>query len=326
MSTRTVVTFEASPEQREAISEILAPRGGVTYLADVPDDRLAVLTAAEAVLTWFPGIELADAPPDAPWRARFVQVLSAGVDGVPFAAMPPGATVASNAGAYATPVAEHALALTLALAKRLPYNHRRMEAGGFGSTPNIRLEGGVAAIVGFGGIGRRCARYLRALGMRIHALNRSGRTDEDVEFVGTLDDLKRVLEVAAVVVVTLPLTTATRGLIGAEQLAWMRPDAILVNVARGAIVQEVPLYERLVAYPEFSAGIDTWWREPAFGTDERFATSVPFLDLPNMIASPHNAGNVPGMLLVAARAAAANVALHLDGGRPSGLLDPAEYG
>lgn len=276
-------------------------------------------------MTWFPGSELTGIPAGTPWRARFVQLLSAGADAAAFRVIPPGATIACNAGAYAVPVAEHALALTLALAKRLPYNQRRMEAGGFGSAPTARLEGAVAAIVGFGGIGRRCARYFRALGMRIYAVNRTGRTDEDVEFIGTLNDLESVLKVATVVIIVLPLTTATRGLIGDAQLRCMRPDAILVNVARAAIVDEAPLYERLAAYPEFSAGIDTWWREPAFGTDEQFTTTMPFLDLPNVIASPHNAGNVPGMLVVAAKAAAANVSVFLDGGRSLGVLDPAEY-
>lgn len=328
--TRTVVTFDASPEQREVIAEILDRRGGVSYLPDLAtngsEDRLAaVLTTAEAVLARSPASELANIPADTPLHARFLQMLSAGVDGAAFRAMPLGAAVACNAGAYAVPVAEHAIALAMALAKRLPYNQRQMETGCFGSAPNIQLDGAAATIIGFGGIGRRCARYLRALGMRIHAINRTGRTDEDVAFVGTLADLKSVLESATVIIVSVPLTITTRGLIGAEQLGWMRPDAILINVARGAVVDEAALYERLAAHPEFSAGIDTWWREPAFGTNEQFTTTLPFLELPNVIASPHNAGNVPGMPVIAAKAAAANVAVFLDGGQPTGVVDPADY-
>ena len=232
--------------------------------------------------------------------------------------------LAGNVGAFAEPIAEHVLAMSLALAKRLPQNHAALARGEYPAKPDtLWLRGGVAGIVGFGGIGKASARLLRCVGMRIHALNTSGRTDEDVEFAGGPGDLEAVLRVADVVVLATPLTRHTRGLIGAGELGWMKPDAILVNVARGAIVDERALYEHLRSNPEFSAGIDVWWDEPPRGTP--FAPALPFLDLPNVLGSPHNSGNTPGVLDDAAAWAARNVARFLRGEPIVGIQRPEDY-
>jgi phosphoglycerate dehydrogenase-like enzyme len=163
----------------------------------------------------------------------------------------------------------------------------------------------------------------RAFGARIHAVTRSGRAGEPADEAGTLDELDELLPRADVVVISLPLTTATRGLIGARELSLMKPDAILVNVARAAIVDEDALYEHLAANPAFSAGIDTWWEEPR----ERgsFTTRRPFLELPNVIGSPHNSAITPGSLAAGARHAAANVARLLRGEPVERLIDRDEY-
>jgi phosphoglycerate dehydrogenase-like enzyme len=124
-------------------------------------------------------------------------------------------------------------------------------------------------------------------------------------------------------VVSLPLTTATRGLIGAAELAAMKPDAILVNVARGAIVDEDALFGHLQAHPDFTAGIDAWWDEPGYGRP--FRPRLPFLSLPNVLGSPHNSGLVPGMVSESMAAAAKNVAAFLAGQPVHGIQDPADY-
>src|SRR4029077_185780 len=123
-------------------------------------------------------------------------------------------TLASNVGAYAEPMAEYVMAMALALARRLPQRHADLAMGGFKMWGRVlTLDGAVCAILGFGGIGRATARLMRAFGARILAVNSSGRTSEPVEFIGTLSDLDQVLTAADVLVIALPLTNATRGLI-----------------------------------------------------------------------------------------------------------------
>jgi phosphoglycerate dehydrogenase-like enzyme len=325
MSPRTVLTFSPDDDQRQALGEILEPYGGIGFLTDAgeaPAARAALLSHADAVITWMPGHELTPADARAMGQIGLIQLLSAGADHVDFAALPQQATVAGNVGAYADPMAEHVLAMALALAKRLPQNHAKLAAGIFEQSQTLRLRGGLAGILGYGGIGRASAALFRALGMRIYAINTSGRAD-DADQAGTLADLDDMLAAADVVVITMPLTRTTRGLIGARELGLMKPEAILVNVARGPIIDEDALYDHLTANPGFTAGIDTWWHEPRNG--EPFKPGLPFFDLPNLLGSPHNSGTVAGMDVISLRAAARNVAAYLGGGQIHGIQDPADY-
>jgi phosphoglycerate dehydrogenase-like enzyme len=301
--------------------------GGVAELAGassrVPDaERAEVLGAADALLIWNASRELR--PGEGPTLpARFVQLVSAGADHLPFAELPPAATVASNVGAYAEPMAEHALAMVLALLKRLPQNHAKLAHGVWDQSLTRSLQGATCGIVGFGGIGRATGRRMRALGARVLAINTTGRTGEQVDFAGTLADLDEVLAQSDVVVLSVPLTRATVGLISRPQLEAMKPDAVLVNVARGAVVDEAALYAHLRDHPEFSAGIDTWWVEP-FHQGE-FRVDHPFFSLENVLGSPHNSALVPGMVEEAVRRAAANVARFLRGEPVTGVVRPEDY-
>jgi len=210
------------------------------------------------------------------------------------------------------------------LARRLPQRQAGLAAGEFNQRdPLITLDGAVCAILGFGGIGQAAAALMRAFGARIHAVNSSGRTSEPVEFAGTLADLDQVLGAADVLVISLPLTKATRGLIGAREFSLMKPTAILVNVARGAIVDEQALYAQLRDHPQFSAGIDAWWHEPRDGSG--FRTEFPFFDLPNVIGSPHNSAIVPGVLPAGAAKAAENVRRYLHGEPLTGVVRREDY-
>jgi len=319
------VSYPADEEFAQMNSEVLAGDANVVYTCELDDaQRQQTLQRAEALLAWdlakeIPAGALLDRS-----QLRFAQLLSAGVDAVDFSALPEWLTVASNAGAYATAVSEHALAMTLSLAKHLPQRHAALAEGRFDKwAPSLALDGAICTILGFGGIGAATARLMTAFGARIYAVNRSGRTTEPAEFVGSLADLDEVLAVADVLVISLPLTLATRGLIGARELALMKPTAIFVNVARGPLVDQRALYEHLRAHPEFSAGIDTWWTEPAGGGP--FRTDYPFLDLPNVLGSPHNSSIVPGTMLSAARLAAENVRRYLRGEAITGVVRRSDY-
>ncbi|MBO0777090.1 MAG: hydroxyacid dehydrogenase [Actinobacteria bacterium] len=316
------------PADREFIAintGVLDGSAQVVFLHGRPEEeRREALRQADVLIGWHLSRELpAGAWQDAS-RLRFVQLLSAGADAVDFAAIPQRLMVAGNVGAYAEPMAEYVMAVTLALARRLPQRHAELARGEFSMwKPVLTLDGSVCAILGFGGIGKATARLMRAFGARIHAVNTSGRTSEQVDFTGTLADLDRVLAAADVLVIALPLTRATRGLIGARELALMKPTAILVNVGRAAIVDERALYEHLRDQPDFCAGIDAWWQEPGPGSG--FATGYPFFGLPNLIGSPHNSGVTDGALQAGARRAAENVRRFLHGEAVTGVVRREDY-
>jgi phosphoglycerate dehydrogenase-like enzyme len=214
--------------------------------------------------------------------------------------------------------------MTLALAKRLLIEHQKLRNGIFDDTTlNRSLYGATAGIIGFGGTGRATARLMRAFGMHIYALNQSGKSAEPTEFIGTLHDLEHVLRSCDVVVLSLPLIRATQGLIGKNELAWMKPDAILVNSARGAIIDEEALYIHARKHPTFMVGIDTWWEEPLRGGT--FRMGYPFLELPNVLGSPHNSALDSQVILVAARQAAENITRFFKGERMMGIVRREDY-
>jgi glycerate dehydrogenase len=295
----------------------------VQTVTGLPEEQRArTLRAADVILALNWRTELR--PDEGPaLGVRFVQLLSAGADHLPFDQLPPHAQIASNAGAYAEPIAEHAVAMALALMKRLPQNNAKLAAGVWDQSSTRWVKEAVWGILGFGGIGTAIGRMVRALGGLVHGINTSGRTDEPVDFVGTLDDLDTVLAAADIVVISLPLTRRTRALIGRRELELMKPSAILVNVARGAIVGEAALYDHLQSHPQFSAAIDAWWVEP-FGVGE-FRVDHPFFELRNLLGSPHNSGLVPGILEHATRRAASNIVRFLRGERVTGLVRPEDY-
>jgi glycerate dehydrogenase len=316
-----VVTFEHAAGE---VAELLAGDAVVENVVGLPDaERARALASADVLYAWNWRRELRSEEGPV-LNARFVQMLSAGVDHLPFEQLPPRAIVASNAGAYAEPMAEHVAAMALALLKRLPQNHAKLAAGVWNhDATNPTVHGAVCGVLGFGGIGKAAARLIRALGARIHAINTTGRSDEPAEFVGTLEDLDAVLAVADILVIALPLTRRTDGLIGARELSLMKPTATLVNVARGAIIDEGALYEHLRTHPEFSAGIDTWWIEP-FSSGE-FRVDYPFFDLPNLLGSPHNSAHRARVLDDAAVRGAANILRYLRGEHVAGVVRFDDY-
>ena len=319
------VSYPVDDEFIRINTEVLGGEAGLAFLATLTEgERRDILAEADALIGWNLRREL----PAGGWqqaaRLQFVQLLSAGADQVDFAAIPGRLVLASNVGAYSEPIAEHVMAMALALARRLRQRHAALARGEFNQwQPLLTLNGAVCAILGYGGIGAATAALMRAFGARIHAVNSSGTTSDPVEFAGTLADLDRVLAAADVLVVALPLTTGTRGLIGARELALMKPAAIIVNVSRAAIVDERALFEHLRSHPEFCAGLDAWWYEP--GQEGGFRMDYPFLDLPNVIGSPHNSGIVPGVLTHAARRAAENTRRFLHGEAVTGLVRRADY-
>lgn len=326
MGKNILVACEANPDEKKIYREILNDLAQINYLNEVSEtDRIKLLKMADVLISLsFSQKEIKPAEFSLLQHVRFLQLIYAGADKIPFERIPAGITVASNIGAFAKPIAEHVLALTLALAKHLIAKHDQLKAGKFDRSGfNQEIRGGICGIIGFGGNGREIARTMHAMGMKIYGINRSGKTDIPIDFIGTRTDLGTVLEASHIVVVATPLTRETENMINKEELGRMRKDAILINVARGAVVNQKALYEHLKANPEFRAGIDTWWSEPA--EHEPFALEYPFFKLPNIIGSPHCADHVPGAIRDATCRALENVRNYLTGNQPRGVINRDDY-
>ncbi len=324
MTDTVAVTFNLRAAERSAVADALGDAARPVCLADLDDaGRIPALRDATAILARDTGKDLRPGEAGQIRSARLIQFMTAGIDFVPLNSLPPGVPVAGNGGAYAEPMAEHGLAMILAAAKRLLIEHTALARGEFNQfTRNRTLAGKVSGILGFGGIGVASARLMRAMGMRIHAINRRGRSDEPTDWIGRLSDLDALLTASDVLIVCTPLTPATKDLIGARELGLMKPDAILVNLARGEIIQEAPLFAHLRTHPAFFACIDAWWIEPV--RHGSFRMDHPFLTLPNVVASPHNSASVPGMTEAALRRAVANIRRALAGETPHYVLRPEE--
>jgi len=320
-----LVTFSADGDLRGPLLKVLGQVARIIFLLELsPEERTQELASADVLISWHPARELQSAEFGMISHAKMMQLLSAGADHLPFPQLPTTLTIASNAGAYAAPMAEHILAMTLAVTKNILDRQNKLKNGIFDQTnANRMLQGSTCAILGFGGIGKATARLLRCFGVKIYAVNSTGKTNEPVEFIGSLRNLEYVLRHADVVVVALPLTNSTRGLIGSRELGWMKNSAILVNVARGDIINEAALYEKLRADPSFTAAVDAWWNEPL--RNGKFRTSYPFLELPNFLGSPHNSGLVPGSFTTGVAYAAENVKRFLNHEPVVGIVKRSDY-
>lgn len=197
----------------------------------------------------------------------------------------------------AAPVAELALTLLLAAAKSVLPLDRALRAHNweprYQSSTTLLLEGKTALILGYGAIGQRVARMCQGLGMRVLATRRNPRQTEcsGVEIYPPTG-LPNLLPRTHALLVCLPLTAATRGLIGAQELSLMPPGGVLVNVGRGPVVDEEALYEALRTQHLRAAGIDVWYAYPKDKASRRHTpvARCAFHTLDNVVMSPHRGG------------------------------------
>ena len=239
-------------------------------------------------------------------RLALCQVFSAGWDGVAVDAVRPEAWVC-NSGGHEVALGEHVLGVSLMLARRLGERDRTLRAGRFDQLVgegagrgfdgfDTDLAGRVAGIIGMGTIGLRCAELFRALGMRVVGVARTPSPQRaaaaGLEWLGgpSREDLRELLRRSDLAVVAVPREAATEGLIGAAELEALGPRGLLVNVARGPVVQERPLYEALRDGRIAGAAIDVWWRYPPAGEKEFRPHTQPFHELENVVLTPHTAG------------------------------------
>lgn len=319
-----VVTFHTEDEDRAIIAAAVEGAGRPIYLEDVGRSaRPAALREAGAVLAFNISEELTSDELSLISNALLLQFVTAGVDHISLRALPRDLRVATNGGAFAEAMAEHVLAMALAAAKRLLVEHCNLQRGDFNHfTLNRSLSGAVCGIFGYGGIGTAAACLMRCVGMHIYAINRRGARNSMVEWVGTPEQLDYLLRMSDVLIVSTPLTRATNRRIGARELGLMKPDAILVNVARGEIIDQAALYDHLCRNPNFTACIDAWWVEPV--RHGKFKLDHPLLDLPNVIGSPHNSAAVPGVHQIGLQRAVENCRVALSGHPPLHVIGSDE--
>ena len=223
-------------------------------------------------------------------KLRLVQLLSAGYDRVDIeAARKAGVPVANNGGANAIAVSEHTLMLMLAVLKRVVRFHNDVVAGKWraGDSPETRvyeLAGRTLGIVGLGNIGRKVARRARAFDMRVLYYDIARLTLDEEDALGVQFALfTELLRTSDVLSLHVPLDDSTRAMIGAAQLALMKPTAIVVNTCRGPVIDEDALCAALQAGKIAGAGLDVFHDEPP-------ARDHPLFSLPNVTLTPHSAG------------------------------------
>lgn len=211
---------------------------------------------------------------------RYVLRIGTGTDNIDLnAAAAHGVTVEALPGLNAPAVAEYAFGLMLAAARRIPEADRSMRAGEFTRFPGRHLGGRTLGLIGYGEIARLMVPKARGFDMDVITYRRSAAPPADgVRAVG-LDEL---LAQSDFISVHVPLTEQTRSMIGRREFGLMRDGVVLVNTARGAVVDEQELYRALAGGKVAACGLDVFASEPPGDS--------PLLSLPNVVASPHNGG------------------------------------
>ena len=283
----------------------IAPRI-IARLTTAPDTEIVTDDTGAARLT--PALAEADIVVGVSWRAgfppaprlRLLQCFATGIDLVDLAALPRGVTVCNVFG-HEQPIAEYVIMTMLNLTHRLFHSVLSFRAGSWeaglqgGGTRDGELLGQTVGIVGYGGIGREVARRAAPFGVRLLAANRSPVDDAaPVERVYPLAELDRMLPECDVVVIAAALAPETQGLIDARRIALMKPGALLVNIARGQIVDEEALYAALRDNRLGGAAIDVWWRYPTPAEPQPRPSRFPFHELPNVLMTPHSSSYTEG--------------------------------
>ena len=242
-------------------------------------------------------------------RLRLLSIWGTGTDNVDLeAAAKRGVTVTNTPGVSAVAIAEHSLALLLAVARRLPQIDQETKRGGWPRGEIVLLHGKTLGIIGLGAVGRQFARLGSGIGMRVIAWTMHPNPSLGVELV-SLDTL---LKSSDVVSLHLRLSPESTGFIGARELRMMKTSAIFINTARGPIVDEGALIEALAARRIAGAGLDVFETEP-------LPQGHPLTRLPNVVLTPHAAGVAPEVLEAGLQLAVENVWNYLKG-KPTNVV------
>lgn len=280
-----------------------------------PDTDVIALTDRDQLRACIGQIRalFAPVPPRDGWSSahslRLIQILGVGADMLlPSPDLPARVEIAGVRGLFAPEVAEHVAMMMLALCRRLPEFLDMQRQRKFEQRPVDVVSGKHLVIVGMGEVGQRVARTASALGMRITGVCRRVRDVPHVDRVVGAQSLAQVLPTAEFLVVAAPRTPDTEGMLDAEAVALLPEGAFVINVARGGIVDEVALVERLRSGHIAGAALDVFEREPVI-------EDSPLWDAPNLIITPHSAGLGRGYISRCVDVLLENVR-RLEGGEP----------
>lgn len=324
---RIVVTDPIISRFADLLQET-APGNDWEFVAELsPEAQSAAISRAEVLVCAKLSPEDAAACP-----AGLVHITGSGADRVAIAELPV-ETVVARTSHHERSIAEHILMVVLAHQRRLLSVTDQMRAGIWRSVANEpdtvmhrTLDELAIGFVGLGGIGTEAVRLCTSLGMRAVAVRRNpgktATTDTNLEWVKPMQSLPELLSVSDVVVLCLPLTEETKGLIGTTQLGKMRSDALLINVSRGDIVDESALYEALVKGEIGGAALDVWWDAPQ-GTAAPESVSR-FAALPHVMGTPHHSGHARQTFVRRATEIAQNIDAFKEGRPPSNTFDRAQ--
>jgi len=234
-----------------------------------------------------------------PRNMKLLHAPAAGTDSIDRACLPPQAKLANCFG-HENAISEYVMAALLA--RHVPLHDadqalRQGEWRYFAGRPGAlgtELSSQTMGLVGFGHIAKALAHRAKAFGMKVLVANRSAIQSPAVDSSFLLEDLHAFMAACDCVVVTLPLADNTRSLINAKALSCMRSDAILVNVGRGAVVDEAALFDSLKEHRIGGAIIDTWYQYPSAETINCAPSQFDFASLQNVLMTPHMSGWTQG--------------------------------
>ncbi|MFY0613969.1 MAG: phosphoglycerate dehydrogenase [Hyphomicrobiaceae bacterium] len=258
-------------------------------------------------------------------QLRLLQVPGAGLDRVDRKVLP-SATHLANVYGHEAGIAEYVIGAMIALTRSFARIDARLREGIWESQfvvgrppPPLwpELAGKTLGILGFGHIGQAIARRAAAFDMQVCAIRQNvpAKTPAGLSFIGGPDRLEDVLQQSDALAVTLPLSDATRNLVGAPQLQLMKPTSIIINVARAEIINQAALYQALATGQIAGAALDVWYRYPS-SNEATLPATHPFHELDNVIMTPHASGWTEGMLSARAKLIAENIERAIRGEEP----------
>ena len=321
--TLSIVTdFAFGADDQRLLREAAGPDSRVEVVSDIAALRRA-LPGADVLCTFRPPGDIITLAP----RLRWLQYPGAGVDslireGVLHAEQPFVVTTVSSANAQA--IAEYIFGAMLIFARkwdemlRLQLRKEWAQGRAWGALRGFELQGKTLGIVGLGAIGRRAAQIARGFRMRVVGLRRTVpevESDPDCDLLYRPDQLPELLGESDVVVLSVPLTRATEGLFGERELRAMRANALLINVARGEVIQEPALIRALRERWIAGAALDVTAEEP-------LARSSPLWEIPGVLVTPHLSGLTTGYATRVAQLFAENLRRYL---QDEPLLNLVDY-